>query len=694
MARQTKEQQLADIHAEALADFDAIQSAQYEERLQCLEDRRFFLISGAQYEGDLADQFANRPMFEFNRTHLAGLRVINEYRNNRITVDFQARDGQDDDTMADTCDGLYRADEQASGALEAYDNAFWEAVAGGIGAWRLRCVYEDEEDEDNDHQRVAIEPIHDADSCVFFDLDAKRQDKADATRCYVLHPYTLEAYEAEFGDSPADWPKLITKTQFDWCQGSTVWVCEHYRVEQKKEMVYWYRAVALGDDEESLKRVTQAEIDADPKLVDKLEATGFQLERQKRVATRKVHKYLMSGGKILEDCGYIAGKHIPIIMTFGQRAVVDGVERAMGHVRLAKDAQRLTNMLMSWLAEMAARFDMEKPIFAPEQIARHVDMWAEDNVKRFPYLLADVIRDKEGNIVQSGPVAYTKAATIPQPMAALLEIATAALKDLLGGQEAGEQLQPNMSGKAVELIQQRLDMQTFIYMDNFANYAMRRCGEVWLSMKKDVTVEKARRMKTVAADGKTGSVIVNEPRVNKETGESYLENDLSKASFEVIVDVGPSSTSKRAGTVRALTGMMTLTQDPETLDVLTSLAMMNLEGEGLSDAHQFFRQKLLRRGVVKPNEEEQQQLAQELANKQPDPQSAFLLASAEESKAKATKAQADAIKAAAQAKQAEAETAATLAGVSRDDRAQVVDTIKAAHEMQSASQPTAQPPAV
>ena len=95
--------------------------------------------------------------------------------------------------------------------------------------------------------------------------------------------------------------------------------------------------------------------------------------------------------------------------------------------------------------------------------------------------------------------------------------------------------------------------------------------------------------------------------------------------------------------------------------------MMNLEGEGLSDAHQFFRQKLLRRGVVKPNEEEQQQLAQELANKQPDPQSAFLLASAEESKAKATKAQADAIKAAAQAKQAEAETAATLVGVSRDD---------------------------
>ena len=69
-------------------------------------------------------------------------------------------------------------------------------------------------------------------------------------------------------------------------------------------------------------------------------------------------------------------------------------------------------------------------------------MWAEDNVKR-PYLLADVIRDKEGNIVQSGPVAYTKAATIPQPTAALLEIATAALgATLLGGQRPASSCSP------------------------------------------------------------------------------------------------------------------------------------------------------------------------------------------------------------------------------------------------------------
>jgi len=50
MARLTKEEQLANIHQEALEEFDNIQSALRDERLQCLQDRRFYSIAGAQWE--------------------------------------------------------------------------------------------------------------------------------------------------------------------------------------------------------------------------------------------------------------------------------------------------------------------------------------------------------------------------------------------------------------------------------------------------------------------------------------------------------------------------------------------------------------------------------------------------------------------------------------------------------------------
>ena len=195
MSRPTNAEKHATIHAEALALFNRIQSAQQETRLQCLEDRRFYSIAGAQWEGPLGEQFDNRPRLEFNKVHLAVIRIINEYRNNRITVDFQTPDGSTDDEMADACDGLFRADEKYSTADEAYDNAFEEAVGGGFGAFRLCAKYENEDDDEDDRQRVHIEPIVDADSCVFFDLSAKRYDKADAKHCFVLTGTTPDAYK-------------------------------------------------------------------------------------------------------------------------------------------------------------------------------------------------------------------------------------------------------------------------------------------------------------------------------------------------------------------------------------------------------------------------------------------------------------------------------------------------------------------
>ena len=50
MARLTNDQRMANIHAEAMAQFDDIQSALRDERLQCLQDRRFYSICGAQWE--------------------------------------------------------------------------------------------------------------------------------------------------------------------------------------------------------------------------------------------------------------------------------------------------------------------------------------------------------------------------------------------------------------------------------------------------------------------------------------------------------------------------------------------------------------------------------------------------------------------------------------------------------------------
>ena len=629
MARPTRDQRLGNVHEAALNEFDRCQSVMRDERLQCLQDRRFYSIAGAQWEGPLGEQFENKPRFEVNKIHMSVIRIINEYRNNRIAVDFVSKDGSENDKLAEACNGLYRADEQDSVADEAFDNAFEEGVGGGYGAWRLRTTYEDDEDDDNEKQRIRIEPIYDADSSVFFDLDAKKQDKSDAKYCFVLYSMTRASYIDEYDDDPASWPNIIHQSQFDWNTPDVVYVAEYYRVEEVRETIRIFQTIE-GEEE----RYTQADFDADETLEETLFSLGTIELRQKRVKRRKIHKYIMSGGGILEDAGYIAGKNIPIVPYYGKRWFVDNVERCMGHVRLAKDPQRLKNMQLSKLGEISALSSIEKPILMPEQVAGHQIMWAEDNIRNYPYLLVNPITGPNGETQASGPVAYTKSAAIPPAMAALLQLTEIDMAEILGNNQQAEKMVPNISGKAVELIQTRLDMQSFIYMTNMAK-SMRRCGEIWLSMAKDIYVEEKRKMKAIDQMDQVSSIELMKPIIDQETGELAYENDLSKATFDVSVDVGPSFTSRRDATVRALTGMMQVTSDPETQMILQSMAIMNMDGEGIGDIKDFFRTKLVQMGVIKPTEEEQQAMMEAMAQgQQPDPQSVYLMAAAEEAQAK------------------------------------------------------------
>ncbi len=170
-------------------------------------------------------------------------------------------------------------------------------------------------------------------------------------------------------------------------------------------------------------------------------------------------------------------------------------------------------------------------------------------------------------------------------------------------------------------------------------------------------------------------------------GEIKYENDLSEAKFDVAVDVGPTSDSKRQATVRAVTGMMQVVQDPETQSILASVALQNMKGEGLEDVRDYFRKRLVQAGAMKPNEEESAAMAAEAQNAGPDPQTQLMGAMAQEAEAKAAKARADTVLTVAQAEKTRAQTAETLASIDRDDRQEL---LKVADAMR---QPTEQNPA-
>lgn len=679
------------IHEEALIAFREVQEVQHEEREQNMEDRRFVTIAGAQWDGRLGDQFENKPRFEVNKIQLSLKRIKNEYKNNRITASFVPSDGSENDTLADTMGDLYRATERRSVAKEAYDNAFDEGVSGGIGAWRLSTEFEDEFDPDNDLQNIIITPHFDADITIFFDLGAKRQDKLDAVKGWALIAMTRKAYIDIYDDDPVSWPQELGDTFFfDREHPDIVYVAEYYQVDEGGVIRETFKS--LEDKEETFDDIS------DEKRAE-LEVTGHKMISKRTVKQREVHKYIMSGSKILSDESVIAGKFIPIVPFFGERSYIKNVERASGHVRIAKDMQRLKNMQISWLAEIASRTGEPKPIFTPEQIAGHENEWADENIDNPAYLLVNPILDKDGNEAPAGPLGYTQPAVVPPATAALLQITDQDIKEVLGDQAQGEKIVSNISGDAIEKIQNRIDMQTFGFMANFAR-AVETSGIIYQSMAKDIYTEdgnQGRKMKGITSQNKTRQIELFRLITDPNTKEVKMENDFSRAKMDIVVEVGPSSSTKRQAMVNSLTNVLKFAVEPETQSIITSMIMMNMEGEGVTEVREFFRNKLVQGGVLKPTEDEAKALAaaaEAQQNQPPTAEEEFLQSEASKNESEVVKNMATIGKTIAETGKIEAETAAEIEGIERDARTELfneVDKLNQPDQPGLSGQP-AQPP--
>jgi hypothetical protein len=245
-------------------------------------------------------------------------------------------------------------------------------------------------------------------------------------------------------------------------------------------------------------------------------------------------------------------------------------------------------------------------------------------------------------------------------MAALLQITEQDMSDLLGNQQQGEKMEANQSGKAVELIQTRLDMQALIYLSNHAKM-VKRMGEIWLSMAKDVYIEKGRKLKGVTKQGAVESIELYKPELKE--GQAVLTNDLSKASFDVAVDVGPSSESRRAAAVKALTGLAMITTDEATRRILVLSSLSDIEAEGISELREWARRQLVVMGVYEPTEEDKKRMEQEKAGQEPDANTKYLLAAAEKEQMQTKKLGAEVVKTMNQSAQIEADTLKTLQDV-------------------------------
>lgn len=623
----------AKLHERIIRQVDAVVSAQLPIRALALQARRFVSIPGAQWEGPWGEQFDHSIKVEINKTARGHRKIILDYLANRIIPAFR-NVGQDaDDHTAATIAGLHRADSYQFKAQQARDNAFREASAGGFGAYRLKTEWADEYDKDSDDQR--INPgllIADADQRVFFDPNSQLYDKADAWWCAVLTAHSPDAFAR-------DWPKAevssfqpaLWKPHYEWFSPEQIVTAEYYEKEEVDEML-WVFTHGITKDQQ---RYWASELEPGEK--SELEAAGYKAKGQRRKRCR-VHKWVVSGAEVLEDGGFIAGTEIPVVPVYGNREYIDGLERFTGHVQMAMDPARAYNAQVSKLIETAALSPREVPIFDPEQITPTIaDLWAEQNVKRHPYALAKALRDTDGNIVQAGPIGKIEPAQVPPVSAALLQITAADIAELTNADDGADEVRANTSAEAMDIAATRVDAKSGIYIDNMRQ-SVQREGEIYLAMAREVYAREGRKVDTMDDDGNDGEETLVEPHTNPITGEFTFRNDLAKGKYKVIADVTEATSTLRDRTVRRMTEVAQAAGtvgDNELAVACITTAIANMDGEGLDDLKNWNRRRMLQLGLAEPTPEEKQQMQQAQQGQQPDPQSAALMAQAQDFQADA-----------------------------------------------------------
>lgn len=624
---------LGDVLARALARYDAIAEAQAEVRAQSLAARRFVTIPGAQWDDEWGDSFPDAVKMEVNKVGRGVEKIERDYRENRIVPDFRPDGKLADADTADTLDGLHRADSYRYKSQQARDNAVFEAIAGGFGAYRLTTEWDDESDPQNDALRInPAALITDADQSVFFDLNAKLYDKSDARFAFVRVSMTRAAFEEEFEEATAvDWPENRLARVNDWFTPDTVAVAEYYEIEEAKDTL-WILTYTLSGEQ---RRIWASEL-ADGELAA-LKRDGWQASKQRRKRCR-VHKYILSGAEVLEDCGLIAGERIPIVPVYGKRYFVDGVERWKGHVQDKMDPQRLYNANISRLAETAMMAPREVPIFAAEQMDPAIDaLWSQANSKRYPYLLVNPLIDPAtGQIISAGPIGSVKPADVPPTTAALIQIAN---NDLLEEQADGaEQVKANTSAEAMDIAATRIDAKSGIYLDNIRQSV--QCeGEIYFGMAREVYAEEGREIETMTEDGDDGVAVLKSLKTDP-TGDARVINDFTNARYKVIVSVSEATATRRDKTVRSMLRTAEVANaagDAELAQAAILTAILNQDGEGINEFQEFSRRRALAIGLVKPTEEEAQAAAEAEQAPIPDPMADLAAAQAKDFLASAEK---------------------------------------------------------
>ncbi len=609
------------------------------------DDLVFYWIT--QWDDQLLEGSDLQYRGEFNIIRRGGRDIMSSLRKMQVQPDFHPDDEAREDD-AEILDGMYRADDHALSSQSAYWLTQQDVAVCGFGAWEMFTKYKTNRVGD-ERQVIRREWIPEANNTAFKDPDSVALDGSDAKYWSLLRSYTPEGYEELckeltgedcYGTSYASFAHPEESYTFPWTvEKRKIYVSTFYHTYKDTE-----KQVQMVDPFGETLILREKDVSDS---MDELEAAGFQVEDERKVERWVVRKYIASGEAILngeynEETGeregeLIAGPNIPVIPMYGEFAIIEGEQHYEGLTRLTKDAQRLRNFNLSYVADIVGRSPRNKPVWLAEQLQglefMHEAGGSENN---YPYLLQNRV-DANGNELPLGPVGNSGDQNIPSALAASIELTRQAVEDVSSPGTPVDVSDVDLSGKAVALLEAKINKQFYVYQDHY-KFSKRRDAEIYAGMASEI-YDMPRKVNIRSPDGNTQQVEMMQAIIDPETGEPKYINDLTNIAWDVYATIGQTYEDQKEQSKENILKMLEMTPEGDPMRRALQLTLVKLtDGVEMDPVRKLARRELVTMGIEEAEtDEEKAMLAaqQQAQNQPPPPDPAMLMAEAEQMKGQA-----------------------------------------------------------
>jgi hypothetical protein len=316
--------------------------------------------------------------------------------------------------------------------------------------------------------------------------------------------------------------------------------------------------------------------------------------RERKSEKCAVKMCIMSGAEVLEQAEW-AGRYIPIVGVNGKEDMVDGKRILRGIVRHAKDPQRMYNYWRTIDTETKALAPKAPVMVTTKQLDGLDEYWSDALSGNLPYLpynpdpTAPMPQRLNAGMQDKG---FEQAAMLAvDEMKATTGIYSAAL-----GEQSNE-----TSGRAILARQREGDTANFAYIDNLSR-AIRYSARVIIDLIPKI-YDTERVIEIMGIDGQKTLERINSARVNDD-GMVEPVNDLTTGRYDLVVDVGPSYTTKR---VEALNMMVEIAKmNPAIMQIAGDLIVKSMDWDG-ADAIAERLKRTVPANIIGDEEGEQEQ---------------------------------------------------------------------------------------